>query len=453
MERKFFHSCVKIAVALGCVTAPNTIAAPLETIPWNGHVGAVSLTFDDAMENQVLNLKPILDEMPEAHVTFFLTGSSYYLINQGGNKGFASLALAGHEIGNHSLSHGNYVGMKQAELVDEIITPADTIESLIKAGGANIKVSAFATPYCANDDEISAAISQRHFINRDCGDWGYRHSWNKEPNWFKFSALGWDRGTKTPEDLMVAMDTCIGNADFSGLNSWETPPGPEGEWMIVLHHGVADEGDNMSVSTADIRKILQHALDNKMWVAGFGTVGAYFKAHFTLDSATAISDGDGYKISWEMPHPQMPQSIPMKVKIQSDFLSQAFGDIAIRTDVSQPRIVMEQKGKVIWPDSKGVYDIEFNELSVTIRLETAADSSSRPDEGQENDTGIAPRAAARLKAMLMSDPRTVYTVFDLNGNRLGYTDSFGIPESMPRGIYIIRGENPDFPPVTQQVRH
>ena len=37
------------------------MANPIKTIPWNGHVGAVSFTFDDALENQIENLKPVLD--------------------------------------------------------------------------------------------------------------------------------------------------------------------------------------------------------------------------------------------------------------------------------------------------------------------------------------------------------------------------------------------------------
>ena len=47
-------------LALTFGLAGYTMATPIKTIPWNGHVGAVSFTFDDALENQVKNLKPIL---------------------------------------------------------------------------------------------------------------------------------------------------------------------------------------------------------------------------------------------------------------------------------------------------------------------------------------------------------------------------------------------------------
>lgn len=441
IKRKLQKIYAGTIIACYGLVSSSVAATPLTTVPWNDHVGAVSLTFDDALENQVVNLKPILDEMPDVQVTFFLTSTSYYLTHQGGNKGFAALALAGHEIGNHSKTHGHFTGKAQVddELLEEIVYPADTIEALLAAGGANVKVSAFATPYCANDDVVTAAINQRHFINRDCGDWGYRKSWNKEPDWFKFSALGWDGDTKTVENITVAMDTCIGNADFSGLKPWETPPGPEGEWMVVLHHGVEEESSGMSVGTADIKKILQHARDNKMWVAGFGTVGAYYKAHFTLDTASAIANDDGsYKVSWTLPHPQMPKSIPMKVKLNNEFLAEAFGAIAIRADGTVPQVVLEQNGKAIWPDSNNIYEIEFSTLNVKIRLETSEEHESKQDENPERIPSIG---KSKLEADFTAHSPTIYSIFDINGNWLGQTNGFRIPDSMPKGVYIIRGQN------------
>jgi len=437
MKRKLSNFCAGVALAMSSTTCLAT--SPLTTVPWNGHVGAVSFTFDDALENQVQNLKPILDDMPDVQVTFFLTSMSYYFTSDEGAKGFASLAMAGHEIGNHSLTHGHFTGkaVGDSELKKEIIDHAETIEKHLAKGGAEVNVSAFATPYCANDEAITDAINQRHFINRDCNDWGYRKAWNKEPEWFKFPALIWTRSGKKPEDITVALDTCVGNADFSGLNSWETPPGPEGEWMVVLNHGVADDADDYAISPADIKKIIQHARDNKMWIAGMGTVGAYYRAHFALDSATAVESGNGYKVTWEKPHPYMPKSIPMKVKLNDEFL--------------KPNVVLEQSGKVIWPDSEGVYSIEFNELSLTIRQATAEETTNKENS---EETGIAPTVSGQgLMAKLVADKRSIYTLFDMNGNSLGTANGFEVPASMPKGMYIIRGTNPDLPSLTLQIRH
>ena len=115
-----------LAMSLAGIAA----AAPIETVPWNGHVGAVSFTFDDALENQVQNLKPILDEMPDVHVTFFLTNMGNGL--QKNAAGFAALAKAGHEIGNHTDTHAHLSGISNnSELEKEIVTFADKIERMV----------------------------------------------------------------------------------------------------------------------------------------------------------------------------------------------------------------------------------------------------------------------------------------------------------------------------------
>ena len=67
----------KIALATAFAGGGFAMAAgPITTVPWNGHVGAVSFTFDDGMQNQIDNLKPILDKMPDVTVTFFIPGFS-----------------------------------------------------------------------------------------------------------------------------------------------------------------------------------------------------------------------------------------------------------------------------------------------------------------------------------------------------------------------------------------
>ena len=47
--------------ALVCLCFAFVWAGPVKTVPWNGYVGAVSFTFDDALKNQIDNLKPILE--------------------------------------------------------------------------------------------------------------------------------------------------------------------------------------------------------------------------------------------------------------------------------------------------------------------------------------------------------------------------------------------------------
>ena len=170
-NRKSIFSA-KTAVAAGSLAMSlagfAAADAPIETVPWNGHVGAVSFTFDDALENQVENLTPILKDLPDAHVTFFLTNMGNGL--QKNAAGFAALANSGHEIGNHTDTHAHLSGISDnAELEKEIVKYADQLESVMADNGAKVRVTSLATPFCESNDQVRDVIESRHFINRDCG--------------------------------------------------------------------------------------------------------------------------------------------------------------------------------------------------------------------------------------------------------------------------------------------
>ena len=64
--------CLKIslgaAVSLAAIAA---FAGPITTVPWNGHPGAATFTFDDGLHSQTTNLT-FLDNMPDVSVTFFV---------------------------------------------------------------------------------------------------------------------------------------------------------------------------------------------------------------------------------------------------------------------------------------------------------------------------------------------------------------------------------------------
>ena len=44
-----------------------------------------------------------------------------------------------------------------------------------------------------------------------------------------------------------------------------------------------------------------------------------------------------------------------------------------------------------------------------------------------------------------------YTLFDLKGHMLGKVDGFKVPQSYPKGIYLIRAEAKGKPTVTKKV--
>ena len=391
------------------------MANPIKTIPWNGHVGAVSFTFDDALENQVENLKPILDELKDAHVTFFLTGMGSGFTQKA--DGFAALANSGHELGNHSETHDHLNGASQTEedLNREIVKFAETIEKKFAENGAIIRITSFATPFCENNDKVKSIINQHHFINRDCG-WHGRNEWDTEPDWLSIKAKIWTRSGATVDEMLSSLDTAAFIGNFEGANPWDVQVNG-GSWLVVLNHGVNDDsGDDYAIDPADIKKIIQHAIEDKLWVAPFGTIGAYYRAHFIVDAAKETTTDDGFTVEWAIPNEHMPASIPLRVNIDTKSVSE--------------NAIVEQGGKAIKRESDGSYVIEFAEKSLKVR-------KPKPGETPDSVTSL-PGSAAR--ALANSPKYTKYTLFDLNGNDLGNVNGFEVPAKFSKGTYIIRAE-------------
>ena len=426
MNSKLFSDIKAVtACSIAFGLAGFSMAAPIKTIPWNGHVGAVSFTFDDALENQVQNLKPVLDGLPNVHVTFFLTDMGNGLKQNA--AGFAALAKAGHEIGNHAKNHGHLSGItNNEELNEEIVKFADNIEKTLADQGVTTSVMSFATPFCENNDQVKSVIDTRHFINRDCG-WHGRNEWDVEPDWLALKAKIWTRSGATVPEMLTAMDTAAFIGNFAGAEPWEVQV-KGGTWLVVLNHGVTDDkGDDYAIDPADIKKIFERAIEDKLWVAPFGTIGAYYRAHFVVDAATSTATDDGFTVSWKIPNEHMPKSVPLRVNIDT----KSVGENA----------VVEQDGQKISPESDGSYIIEFMSKSLKVRKAGAGD---KPDDPP---TALPKKAsnAAGLQAY------EKFTLFDLNGNCLGTVRDFTVPASYPKGTYIIRAEANGLPTITKQV--
>lgn len=379
--------------------------SPVETVPWNGHKGAVSFTFDDALESQIQNLAPMLDTMPDVKVTFFLawmnSPEKTAVIS-----GFADLAKKGHEIGNHTPDHLYLTNLTEdADFQKQIVDYADDLETLMNGEGANCKIVSFATPYCANSTTIQEYIGKRHFMNRDCG-WTGRNNWNEEPKWLSMMAKTWTRSGNTVDEMVLALDTAALVGDFSTAQSWNIPQS-EGAWLVMLNHGVVEDSDEYSINPEDMKTILNRARENQMWIAPFGTVGAYQRAHFVMDTASAIKAENGYSMEWELPHDHMPASIPLKVKLNSEWLAQSFD--------SSENIVIVQNENVIWADAENIYSIEFAAKALKIRQATAEEI-----EKHSATDRIQKRPAKNLRV------KTNSSQYDANGRVLGKPTSVSV---------------------------
>lgn len=372
-----------MAIICGCVLSVNSFsAAPVTTIAWNGYAGAATFSFDDGLGSQITNLKPILDQMPDVHVTFFVTGA--YAFNQ--NKtGFGALAKAGHELGNHTSSHPHLT--QGANLTTEITGFIQTI----KGADASVEVTTFATPYCESSSNVKNEVNKNHFMLRNCGGSGM-FSWGQEPDWMNMDSHYWQASSSVSQ--------------FSGsLND-----AAGGKWHVQLNHGVGGDWD--VISTNDIKTLIQTARDKKLWVGSYSEVGAYFRAHFTMDKAQSTTTSDGFKVTWTSPHSAMPKSVPLRVKI----------------DVSSvgSNAVVEQKGKVISPESDGSYIIEFMALELDVKKSGSQPSSSTSVPESSSSTGIPSSASAQspFSGSPINIPGTLEMEdYDLGGADVAFFDS------------------------------
>ena len=114
--------CFKTSLCAAFSLAVSTFAGPITTVPWNGHPGAATFTFDDGLHSQTNNLT-FLDNMPDVTMTFFVCTNT---MGFGSNtQPHLNYAKKGHEIGNHTATHKNLT--QNADLNSEISVAAKLV--------------------------------------------------------------------------------------------------------------------------------------------------------------------------------------------------------------------------------------------------------------------------------------------------------------------------------------
>jgi len=302
-------------------------AGPITTVPWDGHPGAVSFTFDDCEISQLNNLGDYFEKNQDIKVTFFLTGG----MNAGNQSKYFPMVEKGHEIGNHSKTHADLTNTNN--LKGEV---TDYKHDLEQRSGA--EVISFATPYCYYNDAVEAEIAKEHIVNRNCQG-ATKYKWDEEPIWERISS-----------------DCYQGNTQQSKGNMSEAKQ--KNAWTVQLNHGVTG-GGGYSISKNDMISIMDEAKAQGLWRAPMGRVAAYYRAHFVIDKATSTDIEGGFKVTWTSPHSAMPKSVPLRVKIEG-----AEGK------------TVKQKGKEVKAEDDGSYVIEFMDLELEVVGAAAAPESS-----------------------------------------------------------------------------
>ena len=331
-------------VAVMSLMGAAAYAAPITTVPWNGHPGAVSFTFDDCEISQLNNLGDYFEKNQDIKVTFFLTGG----MNAGNQSKYFPMVEKGHEIGNHSKTHSDLTNSNN--LKGEITDYKYDLEQRSKA-----EVVAFATPYCYYNDAVEAEIAKAHIVNRNCQG-ATKYKWNEEPIWERISS-----------------DCYQGNTQQSKGNMSEAKQ--KNAWTVQLNHGVDGAGFGYGITPSDMISIMDEAKAQGLWRAPMGRVAAYYRAHFVIDKAAATDIEGGFKVTWKSPHSAMPKSVPLRVNIEG-----AEGK------------TVKQKGKEIQAEEDGSYVIEFMDLE--LEVVGAAPASSSSEVVPESSSEVAPASSS-----------------------------------------------------------
>jgi len=232
----------------------------------DGRLGAVSLTFDDGVSSQLRVAVPALNE-GELHATFYLTPQGEDWAAR--LAPWIEVANAGHEIGNHSLTHPCTRGFRDRLDVPclERMTLADIETDILEA-----------------ERRLHSVIPQdgRRSFCYPCyfsyvGEGAARQSY--VPVIAHHFVAGRSKGERANHPL---------TSDLHDLSSWpvERMSGAElvglaeraaavGRWTILTFHGI-NEG-HLAVADVDLRELVDHLRRHRerIWTAPVATVAQH----------------------------------------------------------------------------------------------------------------------------------------------------------------------------------
>ena len=310
-------------ILLGSISA---FAGPVTTTPWNGHTGAVSFTYDDARDGQIPNLIPQLDSL-NIKATFEIAAANVGTFNTR-KSAWLQVARNGHELANHTYTHTSLTDANAAGLIKDM---ADTLRRL----DTTIQSVTFAYPNCVVPGTTGKnGVNAENFIARGCG--GTTYAWGTQPSdWMNI------QGLIVTNNVTTSATSELSSAKTN--NTWAS---------IIIHDVVNPPPDIYSMTPANNRIILNAGVSNLLWIDTYLNVAAYYRAHFTMDTATAKTVSGGWNLAWVSPHPKMPKSVKLRVK----FATATFGT----------SFTVQQGGVTIPVETDGSYIIDFMRLSLQV---------------------------------------------------------------------------------------
>lgn len=225
---------------------------------WSPYVGAVSLTFDDGRESQLQKAIPAMNRLGIRGTFYILpTGETW----REDLRAWREVAKAGHEIGNHTLSHicsNNFSGgrggledMSLAEIEADILAAQERLVYI----APHQKEWTFCYPcyqtYVGRgaSRQSYVPVIARHFLaGRAGGEYGFAN----HPATVDLSCV-WG----LPTDRMSGFE-------MIGLVEELTA---KGRWVVLVFHDI--DGSRLTVGSHDFLMLLDylHRRRNEIWTA------------------------------------------------------------------------------------------------------------------------------------------------------------------------------------------
>lgn len=310
----------KLLVGL-VLSATALTAGPITTVPWNGYTGAASFGYDDARGSQLTDLKKQLDQL-KIKGTFFIANNMYTFPTQ--KSDWIAMATNGHEIANHSGDHNNPSATNVASMAKTLRDLNPIVEAVTYAyPNCNVKSDANAEAFLARSCQFNSSTNTPLTY----------YSWATEPNWMNIAGL------------------CIQPSNSSRVTDFIGGAKSGNSWAPIFSHDVKTGPDEYSTTPSDNQKILDKAVSDKVWIGTYQEVGAYYRAHFTMDKVTASGAGP-WNLTWTSPHAKMPKSVKLKVKLDAATFGSSF-------TVSQDNVTIPA-------NTDGSYTIDFMKLKLAV---------------------------------------------------------------------------------------
>jgi sialate O-acetylesterase len=236
------------------------------TQPWNGKKCAVVLTYDDAINQHLDNVVPVLDSLG-LKATFYLTAFSTSI--QTRLNEWKKLAANGHELGNHTLYHPCIGGKGREWVKAEYDLNNYTVKRMVdETRMTNLFLQAL------------DGKTKRTFAFT-CGDMkiGDSSFINEMKNDFVAARAVRNEMHKINEIDLYNVDCyMVNNHSFEQMKEWVDKAIQTNSLLVILFHGVGG-GNSLDVSLKAHRDILKYIKQNEkdIWVAPMLDVAEHVK--------------------------------------------------------------------------------------------------------------------------------------------------------------------------------